>query len=336
MGVLKKLVYFLVGITCLLVVVYMLGPKPNYPEMDFKISPLDIPLQQLDAYVAKQEVGIKNLKPNNESRIVWADSSQQKTDYAVVYLHGFSASPMEGDPVVFDFAKKYGMNLYVPRLAQHGIKDKESFKTLTPKMLVDDAKDAIAIGKLLGEKVILMSCSTGGTLSIPLCAENPDMIDALVMFSPNFALFDSKASLLSGPWGLQIARKITGSNYRRTQLPLSFEAYWTKEYRIEGLVALQTLIDNTMKKKFFKKIDVPILTAFYYKDEEHQDKVISVQAIKNNLSLIATPKDQVMVEALPTTKAHVMVSSLQCKDLGIVKEKLDKFATKILGIHSFN
>lgn len=334
MGFVKKLVYFILGAAILLAVIYMLGPKPDYPDMDFKISSLDIPLQNLDAYVAKREAGIKNLKPNNASRIVWEDSSKQKTNYALVYLHGYSASPMEGDPVVFDFAKKYGMNLYAPLLAQHGIEDKESFKTLTPKMLMDDAKEAIAIGKLLGEKVIVMSCSTGGTLSIPLCAENPDMIDALAMFSPNFALYDSKASILSGPWGLQMARKIQGSNYRRIPLPPSCHGYWTMDYRLEGLVALQSLIDETMKKEYFRKIDVPVLAGFYYLDEEHQDKTISVQAIKDDLSLIATPKDEVMIEALPTTEAHVMVSSLQSKDLEIVVKKLNEFATDVLGIFS--
>ena len=332
----KKIAYFILITALLLTVVYMLGPRPNYPEMNFKITPLDIPLQNLDAYVTQRKLGIKNLKANNESRIVWADSSKQKTEYAVVYLHGFSASPMEGDPVMFDFAKKYGANLYVPRLAQHGIEDKESFKTLTPNMLIDDAKEAVAIGNLLGEKVILMSCSTGGTLSVPLCAENPNMIDALTMFSPNFALYDSKASVLSAPWGLELARKIQGSNYMQVQLPPSCHGYWTMEYRLEGLVALQALINSTIKKEYFNKIDAPVFAGFYYKDEEHQDKTISIQAIKDNLKLITTSKNQVMIEALPSTEAHVMVSSLQSKDLEIVRKKLDEFAQRILKLNVAN
>jgi esterase/lipase len=336
MEFLKKLIYFLLAMAILLAMVYMLGPRPDYPDMDFKIAPLDIPLQDLDTFVTKREAGLKNLKPNNESKIIWADSSQQKTDYAVVYLHGYSASPMEGDPIIFDFAEKYGMNLYTPLLAQHGIEDKESFKTLTPKMLIDDAKEAIAIGKLLGEKVILMSCSTGGTLSIPLIAENPDMVDAIVMFSPNFALYDDRAKLLSGPWGLQLGQKIQGSNYRKNELPPSCAGYWTMEYRIEGLIALQSLIDATMKAEYFKKIDSPILASFYYENEENQDKTISVQAIKDYLDLISTPKDQVMIEALPTTKSHIMISSLQSEDLAIVENKLDEFVKTILKIDAVN
>ena len=40
------------------------------------------------------------VKPENEARIIWQnDSLKNKTEYAVVYLHGFSASQEEGDPV---------------------------------------------------------------------------------------------------------------------------------------------------------------------------------------------------------------------------------------------
>ena len=41
------------------------------------------------------------------------DSLKEKTEYAVVYLHGFSASQEEGDPVHYDFAKKFGCNLFL-------------------------------------------------------------------------------------------------------------------------------------------------------------------------------------------------------------------------------
>ena len=52
------------------------------------------------------------VKPNNEAKIIWADSNHQQTDYAIVYLHGFSASQMEGDPVHRNIAKQFHCNLY--------------------------------------------------------------------------------------------------------------------------------------------------------------------------------------------------------------------------------
>lgn len=38
------------------------------------------------------------LRPDNEARVVWADSIRRTP--CVVFLHGFSASRREGDPVV--------------------------------------------------------------------------------------------------------------------------------------------------------------------------------------------------------------------------------------------
>ena len=37
---------------------------------------------------------------------------------------------------------------------------------------VDSAKEAVAIGKMMGKKVILMGCSTGSSLSLYLAAED--------------------------------------------------------------------------------------------------------------------------------------------------------------------
>ena len=165
---LKKIFYFFLVFIVLLAVIYFLGPRPNYPDLDLTIEPSALEIHEIEKFLANREANIPNLKPDNESRIIWADSTQSKTPYAIVYLHGFSASPMESNPVHISFAQKYGMNMLIPRLAQHGIKDSTIFADLTPKMLIDDAKEAIALGQKIGEKVILMSCSTGSTLALSL------------------------------------------------------------------------------------------------------------------------------------------------------------------------
>lgn len=328
----KKFLYSLFALIALPCIIYLVGPRVDYPEMNFNIANLDYQIHELDDFLTDKEKGIVNLKDDNESRIIWADSTKTKSEYAIVYLHGFSASPMEGKPVHLNFAKKYGMNMYLPRLAQHGIKDREIFKTLTPKLLMDEAKEAVAIGNLIGHKVILMSCSTGSTLSIPLAAENPELVDALIMFSPNFALFDSKAKLLTGPWGLQLARKIQGSDYRQLNMPLPAHQYWTMEYRLEGVIALQSLIDHTMQEQYFKKIEDPIFAGYYYENEEKQDKIISIDAVNKFLALVATPKDQMQIEAFPDTKAHVIISPFKSKDLESPQIKLDEFARNVLSL----
>jgi len=176
------------------------GPKAEFEAVDGKIDPIKVPLEQLDEYIQEKEAKVVNLKPNNESRIIWADSVR-KTEYAVVYLHGFSASIWEGDAMHTQFAERYGANLYLARQQDHGIDDKNTFKNLTPKNYMDSAKEAIAIGQQLGEKVILMSCSTGGTHSLYLTAHNPEMVHAQILYSPNIAIASAAAQLTTMPWG---------------------------------------------------------------------------------------------------------------------------------------
>ena len=200
----------------LLVGLFVVGPRAGFPPVQSDIPDFHMELDQLDPYLAKMEAQVTRLKPANASRIIWADSLR-KTDYAIVYLHGFSASPVEGAPFHEEFAHRYGMNLYLPRLVGHGIDDPESFVDLSPEQWMASAREAIAIGKLLGEKLLLMSCS-GSTLAVYLAAQNPEqVVEALMMYSPNFALESQITDLLTGPWGLQSAGLFPVAN---TGLPI--------------------------------------------------------------------------------------------------------------------
>lgn len=310
-----------------LIAVFLLGPRPSFEVFDGKIIPMDIPLTQIDAYLKEKESKIDKLKDNNEARVVWADGIQ-KTPYSLVYLHGFSASQEEGAPIHTDFAKRYGCNLYLARLANHGIDDKESFNDLTPKALVESAKEAIAIGKLLGEKVIVMSCSTGGTLSAYLAAHNPDMIDAQIMYSPNIALKSPMSALFTKPWGSTLLKMAIGP-YRTVNLPPSCNNYWTIRYRTEALIALQALVEQTMTDATFSKIKQPTFAGYYYKNEDENDSVISTVAIQDFHTKIATPAAQKREHAFPNG-THVLCSRLQAKNLDQVGTETFKFADEVL------
>ena len=83
----------------------------------------------------------------------------------------------------------------------------------TPDRLWESAKQALAIGKKLGDKVILVSTSTGGTLALKLAAEYPNDVHALINLSPNIAINSGAAFLLNDPWGLYIVRAVKGGKY---------------------------------------------------------------------------------------------------------------------------
>ena len=59
-------------------------------------------------------------------------------------------------------AKKLKANLFISRLAGHG-SGFESTKSLEAKNFLEDAAEAVAVGNKIGNKVILMGFSAGGS-----------------------------------------------------------------------------------------------------------------------------------------------------------------------------
>lgn len=287
-------------------------------------------IEDLEGYISEKESKVKYLKQDNESRIIWAANPNQVTEYAIVYLHGFSASPMESKPIHLEFAKRFKCNLYLHRLTDHGLDTEESFADIQPRDWINSAKEAISIGSIIGKKVILMSCSSGSTLAVPLAAENPNLIDAQIMLSPNFGIDDPKAKLLTGPWGKQIARKVQGSDYRNLGLPKACHQYWTMRYRINGVFAVQGMIDQGINEAYFKKLNHPVFMGFYYKNDKAKDHVISTDAIREYFELL--PGENNTLKAFEEVGVHVIASECQSKDLISVREALWKFGMEQIGL----
>jgi pimeloyl-ACP methyl ester carboxylesterase len=327
----KKTAYAALILVIAFSVVYMLGPKPHEPTLDPTPTTISIPLDSLDGWIAQQESRVKNLKPNNESTIFWVHDSIVKTEYAVVYLHGLSASRMEGNPVHYEFAKRYGCNMYLPRLQSHGIDVPDALGDLTPENYLQSAKEAIAIGKEIGEKVIVMCCSTGGTLAFYLAAHDPE-IEALIAYSPNIDIFDPNSHILTQPWGLQIVRLVMGGKNRSYEAPEEFKKYWQTSYRLEGLQTTRVLINETMIPETFGKITQPVFMGCYYKDDENQDMIVSVDAMREMMPEFGTPEDQKRFVEFPDVEAHVITNPLRSKDVQSVMEETFLFAEEVVGL----
>ena len=311
-----------------LFVIYFLGPQPPKPVLN-DVLPAVASIDTLDSYITAMEAPHK-IKPNNQAKIIWADSSKSQTEYALVYLHGFSASQMEGDPVHQNIAKQFNCNLYLARLAEHGIDTTEDLMNLTADQYWESAKLAYSIGKQIGKKVILMGTSTGGTLALQLAANYPE-IAGLILYSPNIEIFDPSAPLLNNPWGLQIGRAVLKSNYVDIKYKDSaYPKYWNSHYRIEAVVALQNLLEATMTETTFKKIHQPTLALYYYKDEANQDNVVKVSAIQKMMQQIATPSNLKMEMAMPNTGNHVIASPIVSKDIVSVEQATAKFMKEVI------
>lgn len=319
----------------LLAGLYFLGPVPDKPKYDLQIPEVPSAPEDLEAYVASQESKHK-VRPGCEAQIVWSDTSKRKTPYAVVYLHGFSATQMEGDPTHRRFAKEFGCNMYLARLSDHGIDTTEALLYYTPDRVWATAKEALAIGRQLGEKVIIMSTSTGGTLALKLAAEYPDDVDALINLSPNIALKHPAAFIANNPWGLQIARLIVGGKYNVSDSNEEESKYWTKKYRLEAVSQMEELLETTMTKELFQRIRQPSLTVYYYKNEEEQDPQVRVSAMLEMNEQLSTPNDLKVAANVPTAGAHPLGSSLASKDVEGVYAEIEKFAVEKLKLEKVN
>lgn len=313
-----------------LVALYFLGPAPLKPGFDQTFPSLPEEAAALEEYVRLQESKHK-IKPDNEARILWYDTSRTRTDFAVVYLHGFSASPMEGSPVHERFAKTFGCNLYLARLADHGIDTTEALYYFSADRAWESAKQALAIGERLGRKVILMSTSTGGTLALKLAAEFPDKVHALINMSPNIAINDPAAFILNNPWGLYIARMVLGGKVRHTDTDETTSKYWNSSYRVESLVQLQELVESSMTEETFRRVTQPSMTLYYYKSESEQDPQVKVSAMLRMHEQLATPDSLKVAVAMPLTGAHVIGSSLTSGDVEGVYSQMEDFAKRKLG-----
>lgn len=313
----------------ILIVAYLLGPSPATPLYDATLPDLPAAPGALEAWVAAKEQ-LHKIKPGNEAEIVWANpANPEKTPVAVVYLHGFTASKREGFPTHRLFAERYGCNLYLARLSDHGIDTTEALLGYSVDRVWRTAVEAYAIGLQMGHEVIIMSTSTGGTLALRLAATYP-RIRGLINFSPNIAINDPAAFLMNNPWGLQIARLVFKGNYRTVESDEVYRRYWYHQYRLEAIAELQELLETTCYKKLFEQVRCPVFNGYYYADEKNQDPVVRVDAILAMHEQLGSALSQKIAVPFPTAGNHVIACDLQSGALTEVFDAVCHFAENVL------
>ncbi len=310
---------------------FIIGPEVASPDLRKPLPEIPYSLSELKTWIDANEATFDNIKPDNASKLEYYDSIPQKTDYSVLYLHGFSASTEEGDPVHYNVAKALKANLYLPRLSGHGLIEEEPMLDFTGQKYLDSAKEALAVAKKLGEKVIVVSSSTGGTLSLIL-GDDPQ-IAALLLFSPNVEIYNPDAKLLTLPWGLHIARAVVKSKYhimdKITEPKLN---YWTTRYRLESTIHLQKLVEVSMQTETFQRITAPVFMGYYYKNEEEKDKVVSIPALLKMFDELGTPENKKQKMIFPDAGDHVIISRLTTPNYNQPEKAALTFLEKQLAI----
>jgi alpha-beta hydrolase superfamily lysophospholipase len=284
----------------LLAATYLLGPRVKVDTtIRFDASAIgDDP----DAYLADREAGVADLDPDLAKEIVWADPrSRARTPLAIVYVHGFSASKGEIRPVPDRVAEDLGANLFYTRLAGHG-RDGAAMAEATVNDWVNDYAEAIAIGRAIGERVLVVATSTGAALAT-WGATQPELAEdvaGLALISPNYAVQAAGAQLLTMPWGLQIAELVVGPERGFEPINEMHARYWTTRYPTAATLPMAA-VTELAREAPVETVEVPALFIF-----SNADAVVSPEATRDIAERWGAPHEQMIVEGSDDPSNHVI------------------------------
>ena len=278
----------------------------------------------LDSYLKSAESKLPDIVPGTEKRIIWHGKPHQKTPVSIVYLHGFSASSEEIRPVPDQIAQSLGANLYFVRLTGHGRSGAAMAEAKVAAWMRDTA-EALAIARRIGERVIVLSTSTGGTLSAaaacdPSLSQN---LAGMVFVSPNFGVNNPAARLLTWPFARIWIPLLVGRERHVEALNPEHGKYWTNVYPIVATLPMAALVRNVIGKNF-GDVSVPALFIMSEKDQ-----VVRPDMIEKIAKLWGGEKQvlKVIPGANDDAEAHVLAGDIFSPDLTqqVVEKILDWF-----------
>ncbi len=282
----------------------------------------EITINELDAYLEEREARFPDIVKGTEKTIMWADGVKQ-TPISIVYLHGFSATRGEISPVTENLGKELGANIYFARLRGHG----RGTAGMNDGNVEDwklDTLEAFEIAKLLGERVVIISASTGGTLSTWLTSRADPSLDRIMMsllVSPNFGLASNFNEIIRWDWGLSLAKWMNGEEHYFVPQNELHSLYWTERYAFDAIPPMIHLVDE------INEIDVSQVTTPQHFIFSPDDQVIDVDAIfemadkytsaKTSLTLITGAEDPgqhvIAGEACSPSKTAEVVELMKSK-----------------------
>jgi esterase/lipase len=221
---------------------------------------------QLDAWLRAGEAQHPDLRPGTGKGIVWHGSVGQRTPWAVVYLHGFSASRQEVAPLPERVAQALGANVYYARLSGNG-RSGMAMGEATVQDWLADTVEAARIGRLIGDKVLFVATSTGGTLGTWLATRPEGLaISAYAFISPNYGPKDKRSELINGPWGQQLALALEGEMRGQPSSDPREEAAWTTRYATRALFPMMALVKH-VRQSDLSAFKAPVLVLYSAGDQ---------------------------------------------------------------------
>jgi len=299
----QRKIFVLSGIAAALaVIVYLSTPPALVNAAPSAALPDDI-----DAFLAASErhaAAAFPLVPNTEKRIVWQDPGV-RSKFAVVYLHGFSATRQETAPLAGQVAAALNANLFETRLAGHG-REESKLLDVTAEDWLEDVAEALAVGARIGEQVIVIGTSTGGTLALAMSQhEAAAAVSHFVLISPNIQPSDETAKWATRPAGRLIARLFVGPTRSWTPRNEQQARYWSTTYPTAAGIEVMRLVEY-LHTLLPLEIHADLLVML-----SPDDEVVSPAATRYACSRIDAPRKKLFeyVDS-PDPSSHVLAGDI--------------------------
>jgi len=223
--------------------------------------------------LAASEAMFDDIRPGCEKRIVWAGPTASRTKTCLLYIHGFSATGRELDPLPEMLATTLGANVFYTRLAGHGRTGPAMAEAQFSDWRADTA-EAFAVAGTLGETVIAMGCSTGCTLITDALARGQSA-QAVIYVSPNFGVRDRMTQILLDLPGARHWGPYVTKSHRTFEARNALHAsYWTLRYPMRAVFPVADAV-RAVRRQDLSQINVPAYFAF-----NPTDTVVSTDAIR--------------------------------------------------------
>ena len=289
------------GLISFIVTLFIIGPRI---EIDTTLRSVKLPIK-LETYVADSEAAIDDIIPGTEKTIIWAGEPEVQTPLSIIYLHGFSASRQESAPLCDIVAQSLEANLFYTRFTGHG-RDGKAMLTGSVNAWLNDAHEALAIGRRLGKKVIVIGMSTGGTTALWLASQDlSGSVAAFVLISPNVSLADSRSRILLWPWGGHLAEWFIGPERSWEPDNALHGKFWTTRYPTRALLPMMGMV-SLANSLDLSPIDTPFLVI--YSPDDH---IVSAEAIENMYDKIGTAQKQLIAyKEADDSAQHVLAGDI--------------------------
>lgn len=251
--------------------IWAFGPTESVPRVSN--VPAETDLTALAERLATSEARFDDITPGTQKRIIFA-REPIKTEWSVVYVHGFSATSEEIRPVPDRVAQALGANLFYTRLTGHG-RGGVALAEAKAADWIADLSEALAIGRSLGHKVMMMGTSTGGALVALSARDILESAEAYILISPNFELQAAGSGLLTLPFARYFVPLLVGKERSWEPYNERHREYWTTSYPTKALVPMAAVTQKARKSEYSHIYDPALV---FLSDA---DTVVSPQATRD-------------------------------------------------------